>query len=154
MPVRNKKSQVAKQKKRAPGRTTFTHRADTPRQETTDYFPLDNDSDGSTTDTGRRNDRERDDPGLGGLQSLYSVFLPPHMQPKEITREKRQKIQNRPAVYTRDSRTTGWRRDTAQRQAAEGCAKLDTFITRKVYSSRVFESHNVHSFLSQSEAPT
>src|SRR5580698_10456579 len=108
MPIRHKKSQVAKQKKRAPGRAAFTCRADTPRQETTDYFPLDNDSDGSTTDTGRRNDRERDNPGVEGLQSLYSVFLPPHMQPKEITREKRQKIQNRPAVYTRDSRTTGW----------------------------------------------
>jgi hypothetical protein len=79
MPVRNKKSQVAKQKKRAPGCTAFTCHADTLRQETTDYFPLDNDSDGSTTDTGRRNDRERDDPGVEGLQSLYSVFLPPHM---------------------------------------------------------------------------
>jgi hypothetical protein len=108
MPVRNKKSQVAKQKKRALGHAIFTHHADTPRQETTNYFLLDNDSDGLTTDTGRRNDRERDNPGVERLQSLYSVFLLPHLQPKEITREKCQKIQNRPAVYTRDSQTTNW----------------------------------------------
>jgi hypothetical protein len=135
MPIRNKKSQVAKQKKHAPGRAVFTHHAETPRQETTDYFHADNDSDRSTTDTGRRNDRERDNPGVEGLQSLYSVFLPPHLQLKEITCKKHQKIQNRPAVYTRDSQTLGWRRDTAQRQAAEGCVKLDTFITQKVCSS-------------------
>jgi hypothetical protein len=135
MPIRNKKSQVAKQKKHAPGYTTFTCHADTLRQETTNYFPLDNDSDGSMTDTGRRNDRERDDLRVEGLQSLYSVFLPPYMQLKEITHKKCQKIQNRLAVYTRDSHITGWRRNTVQRQVAEGCAKLDTFITQKVCSS-------------------
>jgi hypothetical protein len=153
MPVRNKKSQVARQK-HAPGHAIFTCRADKQRQETTDYCPSDDDSDGSTTDTDRRNDRERDNPGVEGLQSLYSVFLPPHLQLKDSTCEKRQKISNRPAVYTRNSQTTAWRKDMAQRKAAEGCAMLDTFITRKVCSSQAFESHNVHSFLSQSEVPT
>jgi hypothetical protein len=107
MPVRNKKAQVAIQK-RAPGCAKFAHHAKTPRKETSDYSPSDNNSDGSTTDTDRKNGRERDDHVVEGLQRLYSIFLPPHLQPKESTQEKRQKISNRPAVYTRNSRTTTW----------------------------------------------
>jgi hypothetical protein len=139
MPVRNKKAQVAIQK-HAPGCTKFTHHAKTLRKETSDYSPSDNNSDGLTTDTDRKNGRERDDHVVEGLQCLYSIFLPPHLQLKESTREKQQKISNRLAVYTRNSQTTTWQKDTVQRKAAEGCATLDTFIIRKVCSAQVLRA--------------
>ena len=66
------------------------------------------------------------------LQSLYSVDLPPHLRREAKTREKRRKIGNRGAIYTGDSRTTRWRKETARRNAAKGCATLDPFVVRKV----------------------
>jgi hypothetical protein len=136
MPIRNKKAQVAKQK-RAPGCTIFTCHVHILRQDVSDdYRPPDDNSDGSTTDTDSKDGTQRDDQVVEGLQHLYSVFLPPHLQPKESTREKRRKIPNRPAVYTGNSRSTAWRKATEQKKAAEGCAMLNTFIFRKVCSAR------------------
>ena len=66
------------------------------------------------------------------LQSLYSVFLPPHLRQEARMQEKRCEISNRPSVYTGDSRTTHWRKETARRNAAKGCASLDTFLVRQV----------------------
>jgi hypothetical protein len=68
------------------------------------------------------------------LQSFYSAILPPHLSRETKTRVKRRKIANRPLVYTGDSRTTLWRKETARRNAAKGCATLDTFVVRKVCS--------------------
>jgi hypothetical protein len=99
MPIRNKKAQVAKEKC-APGCTKFTRQANTAGQEDDDYCPSDDNSGGSTTDTDHKGGTERDDQVVEGLQQLYSIFLPLHLRPKESTREKCQKISNRPAVYT------------------------------------------------------
>ena len=137
MPIRNKKAQVAKQK-RAPGRAKFTQRANTAGEDNDDYRPSDDNSDGSTTDTDRKGGAERDDQVVEGLRQLYSIFLPPHLRPKESTREKHRKISNRPAVYTGTSRISTWRKDVEQKKAAKGCATLDTFIIRKVCSARYF----------------
>jgi hypothetical protein len=104
------------------------------------YRISDSNTDASTDDTDSNNDRGRDDQGaasMEGLQRLYSVFLPPHLKLNEYSREKRQKISRRPAVYTRDSRTTAWRRDVAQKKAAKACGTLDAFVQRKVSSIRL-----------------
>jgi hypothetical protein len=60
------------------------------------------------------------------------MFLPPHLWLKEMTGQKRQKVANRPPVYTKDLRTTAWRKNSAQRKAAKGCTTLDAFITKTV----------------------
>jgi hypothetical protein len=40
----------------------------------------------------------------------------------------------RSAVYTKDSRTTAWRKNIAQKKAAKGSMTLDAFVQRKVGS--------------------
>ena len=83
---------------------------------------------------------------LQDIQRLYSVFLPSHLQSKEMTREKCQKMRNRQSVYTGDSRTTAWRKNTAQKKAAEGYRTLDAFISRKVCPSDYQLSANLNTY--------
>jgi hypothetical protein len=68
------------------------------------------------------------------VQRFYAVFLPPdlRLEAQSESRGKRRKIKNRKHVYTGDSRTSNWRKETARKLAAEGCAVLDPFLTRKV----------------------
>jgi len=82
-------------------------------------------------DTDRSDDKGRDDQAVAsmeGLQCLYSVFLPPHLQLNENSQKKRQKMSKRSAVYTQESQTTAWRRNMAQKKAAEGCIMLDALV--------------------------
>ena len=100
-----------------------------------DYHELDDDIDESTTDmesSDERGAQNETEMSVIALQHLNAVFLPPHLLPDEDTRGKHRRIKNRPLVYTRDSRTTAWRRDVAQKKAAQGCTTLDGFIQRKV----------------------
>jgi len=139
MPAGNKKSRAAKQKQEE-GRTTFAKRAARPPSPNkSDYCPTtsddDLDADGSATDVDSGDDRQRNnepETSVVALQRLYAVFLPPHLRSDRDTLEKRRKIKNRPAVYAGGSRTTAWRRNVAQKKAAQGCGTLDGFIQRKV----------------------
>jgi hypothetical protein len=136
MPVRSRRSRDAK-KKRLEGCSGFVKRASAPSPDRSVYSLSDTNTDASTMDTDSSSGRGRDDQAaasMEGLQRLYSVFLPPHLQLNEARREKRQKVSKRSAVYTRDSRTTAWRRKVAQGKAAKGCTTLDGFIKRKVSS--------------------
>lgn len=139
MPVGSWRSRAAKQRRchRCAG---FIKGVRTPSPDGSMYHVSDSNTDTSTEDTDSSNGRGRDDQGaasIEGLQRLYSVFLPPHLQLNEYSREKRQKMSRRPAVYTRDSWTTTWRRDVAQKKAAKGCGTLDAFVQRKVGSIRL-----------------
>jgi len=143
MPSGSKKSRVAKQKReegRDQGHTAFAEGAvRPPSASSSDFCVLDDGSDESETDMGSSDERGvNDEAGTSvvALQRLYAVFLPPHMQLDGDIREKRRKIKNRPPVYTRDSRTTGWRRSAAQKKAAQGCGTLDGFIQRKVRKTK------------------
>lgn len=156
MPLRSKKSRVAKQK-RSHGRAAFRKCAASPPpspggSEGSDYRAPDNSTDASSTEAGSSNESGTNDQAatpVEGLQRLYSVFLPPHLRPKERIQEKRQKISNRRAVYTGDSRTTNWRKDTDLKNAAKGCKTLDGYVLKGVSS---FNNHSGKSTLSQSEA--
>jgi hypothetical protein len=136
MPVRGQRSRNAKEK-RYQGHSGFAKRASASSPDASVYCLSDNKTDASTISS---SDKGRDDQAaspMEGLQRLYSVFLPPHLQLNEDHREKRQKVSKRSAMYTRDSRTTAWRRNVAQRKAAEGCATLDGFVVqRKVGSDK------------------
>ena len=55
-------------------------------------------------------------------------------------------MRNRQSVYTGDSRTTAWRKNTAQKKAAEGCKTLDAFISRKVCPSDSQLSANLNTY--------
>jgi hypothetical protein len=135
MPLKSRRSRVAKQKRRQ-GQTGFETRASAPSPDNSVYCLSDsNTGDASTIATDSSNGRERNNQvaaSVEGLQRLYSVFLPPHLQLNEDSRGKRQKTSKRSAVYTGGSRTTAWRRNVAQRKAAEGCRTLDSFVQRKV----------------------
>jgi hypothetical protein len=140
MPVGSRRSRVAK-KKRHKGCFGFAKaakRASAPSPDQSVYCLLDTNTDTSTIDTDSSSDRGRDDQAaasMEGLQCLYSVFLSPHLQLNETRQEKRQKVSKRLAVYTRDSQTTAWQKNIAQRKVAEGCATLDAFVQRKVGSN-------------------
>jgi len=77
-------------------------------------------------------DEQPEDSAAEPLQHLYAEFLPNHLQ-LDCAQNMHKKVQNRPAVYTRDSSTTSWQRKTAQKKVAEGCMTLDVFIQRKVH---------------------
>jgi hypothetical protein len=66
MPAQSKRSQVAKWNC-TPGCAIFTHPANTPRQEASNYHPSDNNSDASMTNTDSRNDRDGDNQGVEGV---------------------------------------------------------------------------------------
>ena len=137
MPVGSCRSRVAKTK-RCEGDTGFMKRASMPSPDSSVYCLSDGNTDTSTVGTNSSsNGGERYNQAAApveGLQHLYLVFLPPRLQLKEPKdgREKRHKMFKRSAVYTERSRTTAWRRDVAQKKAAEGCTMLDTFVQRKV----------------------
>jgi hypothetical protein len=159
MPLGSKRSRLAKEKRRH-GRAVFAKRAASPDS---DYYAPESSPDAvSTTEAESSDESEADDRAatpVEGLQRLYSVFLPPHLRLKEPTRQKRQKTTNRQSVYTKDSRTTAWRKNTAQRKAAEGCTTLDAFISRKVrlefyqinYQASHCDQKRQHSFSSIEE---
>lgn len=133
MAVGSRRSRNAKMKRRE-GHVGFAKRASTPSPDRSVYSLSDTNTDASTIDTDSSCDRGRGDQAaasIEGLQRLYSVFLPPHLQLSGTRREKRQKVSKRSAVYTRDSRTTAWRKNVAKRKAAEGCATLDAFVQRR-----------------------
>src|SRR5713101_7336167 len=134
MPLKSRRSRVAKQK-RCQGLTGFETRASAPSPDNSVYCLSDsNTGDASTIATDSSNGRGRNNQAAAsveGLQRLYSVFLPPHLQLNEDSREKRQKTSKRSAVYTGGSRTTAWQRNVAQRKAAEGSRTLDSFVQRK-----------------------
>jgi len=102
------------------------------------YWPStsDDDTEESALDVDSSDNRKRSNiarASVVALQHLYSDFLPPHLQLNQYTYQaKQQKINNRPAVYTKDSWTMQWRKDSALKKAAQGCATLDGFIQRKV----------------------
>jgi hypothetical protein len=109
-----------------------------PDSEGSDIYILDNKSDSSVIYVDSSDDRESDDKvetveaSVEALQCLYSVFLPPHLRLEAKTQDKCRKLTSRPPVYTGGSRTTAWRRNVAQMNAAKGCASLDGFVVRKV----------------------
>jgi len=141
MPSGNRKSRVAKQK-RQEGHGGYTTLADgavrPPSPNSSDYCKLDDGINDSTTDADssdandERGTENNTEMSVIALQHLYAIFCPPHLRPDEDTWEKHRRIRNRPLVYTRDSRTTAWWRDVAQKKAAQGCTRLDGFIWRKV----------------------
>jgi hypothetical protein len=137
MPAGSKKSRDAKAKQ-GEGCTTFTNHAVRPLSvNASNYNPLDNLGDESLSDVDSSNSNKGENQAqtsVIALQHLYSVFLPHHLQLKEDapSRDKQQKIKNRPPIYTGDSWTTKWRKDIAQRKAVQGCRTLDRFIKREV----------------------
>ena len=136
MPVRSRKSRAAK-KKRCQGHSSFSKRASDSSPDGSVFCLSDSNTDASTIDTDSSIDGGRDDGAAvstESLQRLYLIFLPPPLQLNEMNQEKHQKVSKRSAVYTKDSRTTAWRRSAAQRKAAEGCMKLDGFVLKKVSS--------------------
>ena len=82
------------------------------------------------------------------LQHLYSDFLPPHLWLNEEAQKKRQKVNNRPAVYTGESQTSRWWRGVLWGKAAKGCRKLDAsgFVTvqKKVCTSKDAQRQAFH----------
>ena len=139
MPVANKRSRDAKKRQvegHKQGRTEFAKwNAMPPSPNTSDYCPSTSDNSHQESESDDGNDsREIDEAktSVEAIQCLYSDFLPPHLQLSPETRAKRQRINKRPAVYTKTSRTTIWRKRVALKEAAKGCAMLDAFIQRKV----------------------
>src|SRR6266566_3040320 len=110
MPVRSWRSRNAKKRHQGhTGMTGFSMQACAPSPDRSVYCLLDNNADASTIGTDSSSDKGRDDRAavpIEGLQCLYSVFLPPHLQLNETHRDKRQKVSKRSAVYKKDSRTT------------------------------------------------
>ena len=139
MPAGNRKLVVAKQKRqegRDQGHAAFAvHAARPPSPNGSHYCIVDDGTSESATDVDSSDEKEKEKEAktsVVALQRLYGVFLPRQLQLDDDTREKRRKTKNRPPVYTKESRTTGWRRSVAQKKAAQGCATLDGFIERKV----------------------
>ena len=133
MPSLNKRSKLAKEL-RHQGRTGFAKCARVaPSPEGSVYCPSDGDTDAgdSARDTEDTGENEAMTLAVEGLQHLYAEILPKDLQHNRVNHQ----IQpRRPAVYTRDSSTTAWRRKKAQEKAAKGCRTLDAFIQRKVCS--------------------
>jgi len=150
MPGGKKKSRVVKQK-REEGHTAFAklHTARSPSPNKSDYCPSisDNDGNDSVTDIDSGNDRQRDNQAeisVVALQCLHTVFLPPYLQPDQSTWKKCQKINNRPAIYTKSSWMMAWRRDVTQRNTVQGCGTLDRFILRMVGNPNEPQSEASH----------
>jgi hypothetical protein len=141
MPLASKKSRAAKCTRRN-ANATFAQPA--PRAASpgvSEYVPSDSDSGSSGVDPELEGGDELCIQGRNAvgasvevLQRLYSGVLPPHLQvrPEENKRMNRRKMGNRKAVYSGDSRTTIWQRESALKNAANGCMTLDAFIVRKV----------------------
>jgi len=120
MPHRSKHSRTAQQQHQSTCAGAFgTLPMSAPSPEGSDIYVLDDKSDASTIYIDSSNDSERNDEvemveaSVEALQHLYSVFLPPHLCLEANTRDKRCKIANRPPMYTGESQTTAWRRNTA-----------------------------------------
>ena len=129
----SKKSRCAKELQ-CQGCTGFAKHAKTaPSSDSSVYCPSDNGGDESSTDLdmGDVGDEQPEGSAAEPLQHLYAEFLPDHLQ-LDYAQNMHKKVPNRPAVYTRDSNTTSWRRKMAQKKVAEGCMTLDAFIQRKV----------------------
>ena len=130
MPARGKKSRWAKELQ-CQGCSGFAKCAKTaPSSDGSVYCPLDDgDDESSSTDSdiGDIGDKQPEDSAAEPLQCLYTEFLSNHLQ-LDYAQNMHKKVQNRPAVYTRDSSTTSWQRKTAQKKVAEGCMTLDVFI--------------------------
>ena len=109
-----------------------------PSPKGSDIYVLDSESEASAIYINSSNNKESDNKvetiegSVEALQRLYSVFLPPHLRLEAKTRDKCGKISRRPLINTGESRTTAWRRNAAQMNAAKGCASLDGFVVRKV----------------------
>lgn len=139
MPLGSKKLRIAKQK-RHHRHATFAKCATSPSSNQSNYCALESDTKAvSMTEADSTDESEADDQTvtpvetLEGWQCLFSVFLPPHLQLKEKSRQKHQKISNRQPVYTGDLRMTAWWKNTMQRKAAKGCTMLDAFVLKKVH---------------------
>ena len=147
MPIRGKRLRIAREK-HYHGSATFTKHATSPSStDDLNYCASEHDPDAaSTTEAESSEDSEAENwkvTPIEGLQRLYSVFLPPHLWLKEMTRQKRKKVANRPPVYTKDSCTTAWQKNSAQRKAAEGCTSFDAFITKTVCSQIVSDGIDI-----------
>jgi hypothetical protein len=141
MPRKSKRSRTAQQQRENTHARAFgALPARAPSPKGSDIYVLDGESEASTIYVDSSDDRESDDEvgtveaSVEALQCLYSVFLPPHLRLEAKTREKRGKTTRRLPLYTKQSRTTAWRRNAAQTNAAKGCASLDGFVVRKVSS--------------------
>ena len=136
MPLKSKRSRVARQKR--DGRTAFAKCAISPSSpDHLDYSAPESDPDAASTTEPEPESTDESEAGdrlitpVEELQHLFSVFLPLHLRLKEKpskTWQKHQKMQNRPPVYTGESRTTAWRKNTTRRKAAQGCTTLDAFM--------------------------
>ncbi|KAI0245926.1 hypothetical protein BJV78DRAFT_1286974 [Lactifluus subvellereus] len=132
MPLKGKKSTTARQKCHD-RHAAFTKQS--MRQlcsEGSEYS--DDATDTPTTDMDSTDERQEEvdrADTVDTLRHLYSIFLPPQERLRENTREKRQKMTGRMPVYTGNSRTTAWQKDAAQKKAAEGCMKIDAFLSQK-----------------------
>jgi hypothetical protein len=127
MPSLNKRSKLAKelQQQGCTGFAKCTRVALSP--EGSVYCPSDGDIDAgdSARDTEDTGENEAMTLAAEGLQHLYMEILPEDLQHNRVNHQ----IQpRRPAVYTRDSSTTAWKRKKAQEKAAKGCRTLDAFI--------------------------
>jgi len=133
MPLKSKRSRAAKQTRNNALAAFAKPAPHTTSPEGSEYV----DSEDSVTDseTGDESEIQRGNKvgeSVEALQHLDSTFLPPHLCPEEKGREKRRKIANRKAVYSGDSRTSIWRRESELKRAAEGCQTLDAFVVKKV----------------------
>lgn len=129
MPPGSKKSRLAKEL-RDQGRTSFAKRAKAaPTSDGSVYCLSGSDADESPIDMDDIDDHQAVISAADGLQRLYAEFLPEDLRLNRVNPQNKPK---RPVVYTKDSRTTAWRRRKAQKKAAEGCRTLDAFIQRKV----------------------
>jgi hypothetical protein len=149
MPLRKRKARDAKQRRQEghkQGRVGFApHVVRRPSPNASDYRPSTTDDDVDESESaseseGSSNNRGRKSKGtmsVVALQRLYAVFLPHHLQLNQETRSKRRKGKARRAIYTKESRSTKWRRKVKQERAAQGCTTLDGFVLRKVCDTQV-----------------
>ncbi|KAH9954362.1 hypothetical protein BC827DRAFT_1158795 [Russula dissimulans] len=130
MPFRDKKSRIAKQK-RQNAQAAFAKQTSMPNPNSSDYYVSDSDSNKSVISVEEIGEVHEVDESVKALQTLYSVFLPPHLRLEENSQEKHQNVNNWKCVYTGDSWVMNWRKNKAWEHAAKGCMTLNAFITRK-----------------------
>ena len=71
---------------------------------------------------------------IDALEGLLTSAIPPHLRRKAKPPQKvkilpkKRKRQDRPPVYQKDSRTTGWRKAVAWRNAAKGSQDIGSFF--------------------------
>jgi hypothetical protein len=146
MPAGNRKSVVAKQKRQDgcnQGHAAFAKHAARPPSPNGSHYCIVDSKSAMDVDSGNEKEKEART-SVVELQRLYGVFLPCQLQLDDDTREKCRKTKNRLPVYTKESRTMAWRRDVAQKKAAQGCATLDGFIERKVHNPEDPRSEAAH----------